>query len=81
MSQTFGILTNDSRALNFSDTNQPLAQTVIYHNEIWPISTQQKAAMVQSALINIFGESGTVTSIMNTVQPSHTHIHYQINLN
>ena len=36
------------------------------------MSTQQKAAMVQAALINFFGESGTVTSIMNTVQPSHT---------
>ena len=28
--------------------------------------------MAQVALINFFGESGTVTSIMNTVQPSHT---------
>ena len=28
--------------------------------------------MVQAALINFFGESGTVTSKMNTVQPSHT---------
>ena len=28
--------------------------------------------MAQAALINFFGESGTVTSIMNTVQPSHT---------
>ena len=36
------------------------------------MSTEQKAAMAQAALINFFGESGTVTSIMNTVQPSHT---------
>ena len=36
------------------------------------MTTQQKAAMAQVALINFFGESGTVTSIMNTVQPSHT---------
>ena len=72
MSQTFGTLTTDSRAVNFSDTNQPLAQTVSYHNEIQPMSTQQKAAMAQAALINFFGESGTVTSIMNMVQPSHT---------
>ena len=36
------------------------------------MSTQQKAAMAQAALINFFGESGTVTSIMNMVQPSHT---------
>ena len=28
--------------------------------------------MAQVALINFFGESGTVNSIMNTVQPSHT---------
>ena len=72
MSQTFGTLTTDSRAIHFSDTNQPLAQTVSYHNEIQPMSTQQKAAMAQATLINFFGESGTVTSIMNTVQPSHT---------
>ena len=36
------------------------------------MSTQQKAAMAQAALINFFGESSTVTSIINTVQPSHT---------
>ena len=42
------------------------------NNELQPMSTQQKAAMAQAALINFFGESGTVTSIMNTVQPSHT---------
>ena len=71
-SQTFGTLTTDSRAVNFSDTNQPLAQTVSYHSEIQPMSTQQKAAMAQAALINFFGKSVTVTSIMNTVQPSHT---------
>ena len=28
--------------------------------------------MAQAALINFFGKSGTVSSIMNTVQPSHT---------
>ena len=28
--------------------------------------------MAQVALINFFGESGTVTSIMKSVQPSHT---------
>ena len=43
-----------------------------YHNEVQPMTTQQKAAMAQAALINFFGEPGTVTSIMNTVQPSHT---------
>ena len=71
-SQTFETLATDCRAVNFSDTNQPAAQTVSHHNEIQPMSTQQKAAMAQAALINFFGESGTVTSIMNMVQPSHT---------
>ena len=28
--------------VNFPDINQPLAQTVSYHNEIQPMSTQQK---------------------------------------
>ena len=55
-----------------TDCNQPVAQSVSYHNERQPMSTQQKAAMAQAALINFFGESGTVTSIMNMVQPSHT---------
>ena len=71
-SQTFGTLTTDNRTTNFSDTNQPLAQTVLYNNELQPMSTQQRAARAQAALINVFGESGTVSSIMNTVQPSHT---------
>ena len=66
------LLTTDSRAINLSDTNQPLAQTVSYHNELQPMSTQQRVAMAQVALINFFGESGTVSRIMNTVQPSHT---------
>ena len=72
MSQTFGTLATDSRAVNFLDTNQPFAQTVSYHNEIQPMNTQQKTAMGQAALMNFFGESGTVSSIMNTVEPSHT---------
>ena len=54
------------------DTDQPLAQTVSCHNELQPMTTQQRAAMAQAALINFFGEAGTVSSIMNTVQPSHT---------
>ena len=69
MSQTFGTFTTDNRTINFSDTNQPLAQTVSYNNELQPMSSQQRAAMAQAALINFFGESGTVSSIMNTVQP------------
>ena len=42
MSQNFGTLTTDSRAINFSYTDQPLAQTVSYHNELQPMSTQKK---------------------------------------
>ena len=52
--------------------NESLVQPTSYHNEVQPKTTQQKAAMAQAALINFFGESGTVTSIMKTVQPSHT---------
>ena len=55
-----------------ANCNQPLVQSIPYHNEAQPMTTQQKVAMAQVALINFFGESGTVTSIMNTVQPSHT---------
>ena len=54
-----------------ANCNQPLVQPTSY-NESQPMSTQQKAALAQAALINFFVESGTVTSIMNTVQPSHT---------
>ena len=53
-----------------TDCNQSLVQSASYYNEIQPMTTQ--AAMAQAALINFFGEPGTVTSIMNMVQPSHT---------
>ena len=55
-----------------TNCNQPLVQSTSYHNESQPMTTQQKAAMAQAALINFFGESATVSSLMNTVQPSHT---------
>ena len=55
-----------------ANCNQPLVQPTTYHNEPHPMTTQQRAAMAQAILVNFFGESGTVTSIMNTVQPSHT---------
>ena len=55
-----------------TNCNQPLVQSTSHHNDSQPMSTEQKAAMAQAALINFFGESGTVTSIMNMVQPSHT---------
>ena len=60
-SQTFGTLA--------TDTDQSL---VSCYNELQPMNTQQRAAMAQATLINFFGEAGTVSSIMNTVQPSHT---------
>ena len=63
-SQTFGTLGTNS--------NKSLVQPTSYHNEVQPMTTQQKVAMAQAALINFFGELGTVTSIMKTVQPSHT---------
>ena len=43
-----------------------------YHNESQPMTTHQRAALAQAALVNFFGEAGTVTSILNRVQPSHT---------
>ena len=63
-SQTFGTLGINS--------NASLVQPTSYHNEVQPMTTQQKAAMAQAALIIFFGESCTVTSIMKSVQPSHT---------
>ena len=36
------------------------------------MTTHQTAALAQAALVNFFGEAGTVTSILNRVQPSHT---------
>ena len=36
------------------------------------MTTHQRAALGQVALVNFFGEAGTVTSILNRVQPSHT---------
>ena len=36
------------------------------------MTTHQRAAMAQATLVNFFGESGTVASILNRVQPSHT---------
>ena len=70
-------MNNNSKLLKLfetlgTDCNQPLVQSTSYHNDSQPMGTQQKAAMAQAALINFFGESGTVTSIMNMVQPSHT---------
>ena len=51
---------------------QSPVQPTIFHNESQPMTTHQRAALAQAALVNFFGESGTVTSILNRVQPSHT---------
>ena len=59
--------------LNFSTTSTlSSVQHIAYHNESQPMTTHQRAALAQAALVNFFGESGTVTSILNRVQPSHT---------
>ena len=51
---------------------QSSVQPTVYHNESQPKTTHQRAALAQAALVNFFGESGTVSSILNRVQPSHT---------
>ena len=63
-------LDTDNQSIYFPDTPQPLAQTISYHNEFKPMSSQQRAAMAHAALINFFGDSGTISSILQTVQPS-----------
>ena len=54
-----------------TSTQSPV-QPTIFHNESQPMTTHQRAALAQATLVNFFGESGTVTSILNRVQPSHT---------
>ena len=66
-------LDTDSQSIYFPDTHQPLSQTIPHHNEFQPMSSQQKAAMAHTALINFFGDSGTISSILQTVQPIQTH--------
>ena len=62
-------LGTDSQSPYFSDNiQQPFPQPIIYSNGFQPMSSQQKAAMPNAALINFFGNAGTVSSIMQTVQ-------------
>ena len=68
--QTFQ-LSNTFETLGTTSTQSPVQPTV-YHNESQSMTTHQRAALAQAALVNFFGESGTVTSILNRVQPSHT---------
>ena len=68
--QTFQ-LSNTFETLGATSTQSPV-QSTVYHNESQPMTTHQRAALAQAALVNFFGESGTVTSILNSVQPSHT---------
>ena len=62
---------NTFETLGTTSTQSPVQPTV-YHNESQPMTTHQRAALAQAALVNFFGESGTVTSILNRIQPSHT---------
>ena len=62
---------NTFETLGTTSTQSPV-QPTLYHNESEPMTTHQRAALAQAALVNFFGESGTVTSILNRVQPSHT---------
>ena len=62
---------NAFETLGTTSTQSPVQPTV-YHNESQPMTTHQRAALAQATLVNFFGESGTVTSILNRVQPSHT---------
>ena len=62
---------NTFETLGTTSTQSPV-QPSVYHNESQPMTTHQRAALAQAALVNFFGESGTVTSILNRVQPSHT---------
>ena len=62
---------NTFETLDTTSTQSPVQPTV-YHNESQPMTTHQGAALAQATLVNFFGESGTVTSILNRVQPSHT---------
>ena len=55
-----------------TNCTQPPVQPTIYHNESQPMTTHQRAALAHTTLVNFFGESGTVTSILNRVQQSHT---------
>ena len=68
--QTF----HSSKTFETLGTNctQPPVPPTIYHNESQPMTTHQRAALAQATLVNFFGESGTVTSILNRVEPSHT---------
>ena len=66
MTETRPILETYEQQLQTFQTSQTFGTLTNDNNEIQPMSTQQVA------LINFFGESGTVTSIMNMVQPSHT---------
>ena len=62
---------NTFETLDITSTPSSTQHTV-HHNESQPMTTHQRAALAQAALVNFFDEAGTVTSILNRVQPSHT---------
>ena len=67
---TSNTLDSDSRSIYFPDTLEPLASPIQYHNEFQSMSSQQRAAIAHAALINFFGDSGTISSILQMVQPT-----------
>ena len=65
--QTFQTSFTDVQSTKFLDTVLPSAPPTQYHNDIQPMTTQQRAAMAHTAIINFFGEPGTISSILQTV--------------
>ena len=71
--QTFRT-SSDMTSTHLPDIFQPLAPSIPYHNEFQPMTTQQTAAMAHVALINFFGTSGTISSILQTAQQTLTEL-------
>ena len=63
------ILDTDTQSTYFlHDPQQPLALPIKYPSEFKPMSSQQRVAIVNAALLIFFGNSSTVSSILQTVQ-------------
>ena len=69
--QTFQT-SSDMKSNYVSDSSQSLAPSVPHHNEFQPMTTQQTEAMAHATLINFFGTSRTVSSILQMVQQNLT---------
>ena len=59
---------------------QSLAQPILYPNNFEQMSSQQRAAIANAALINFFSRAGTVSTIMQTVQQTQQQTQQQTNL-